>query len=125
LDVALATYRESDSIYRTRLQTGPTEWHARTLIGLGRTLSAGHDDALAETVLREGIAKITAPSTRLSTMRIEAKAALAEILARNGNALEARRLLREASGEANLAPGTLPADAQALLQHVVGLINLT
>jgi hypothetical protein len=33
--------------------------------------------------------------------------------------------LREASGEANLAPGTLPADAQALLQHVVGLINLT
>jgi hypothetical protein len=58
-------------------------------------------------------------------MRIEAKAALAEILARNGNALEARRLLREASGEANLAPGTLPADAQALLQHVVGLINLT
>ena len=124
-EVALATYDESDSIYRTRLQTGPTEWHARTLIGLGRTLTAGHDDARAESTLREAIAKITAPTTRFSPMRIEAKAALAEILVRKGNALEARRLLQEAAGEANLAPGTLPADAQALLQHVVGLINLT
>jgi tetratricopeptide (TPR) repeat protein len=123
-DSALATYRESDNIYRTRLQTGPTEWHARTLIGLGRTLSAGHDDVRAETALRQAIAKMTAPATRLSPLRVEAKAALAEILMRNGNTLEARRLLQGASSEAKLAPGTLPSDIQALLRDATGLIRI-
>jgi tetratricopeptide (TPR) repeat protein len=118
-DEALATYRQSDEIYRNYLKTGPTEWHARTLIGLGRTLAeSGRNDLQAEGALREAIAKMTAPPTRLSPLRVEAKAALAELLNRNGNAADARRYVQEASGEANLAPETLPADGQALLLRV-------
>jgi len=118
-DEALATYRQSDEIYRNYLKTGPSEWHARTLIGLGRTLAeSGRNDLQAQGALREAIAKLTAPPTRLSPLRVEAKAALAELLERNGDAVDARRLVQDASAEANLAPGTLPADGQALLQRV-------
>lgn len=123
-DEALATYRQSDAIYRQYLKTGPTEWHARTLIGLGRTLAeSGRNDLQAEGALREAIAKITAPSTRLSPLRVEAKAALAELLGRNGNALDARRFVQQTSDEAKLAPGTLPADGQALLQRALDTIG--
>ena len=123
-DEALATYRQSDEIYRNYLKTGPSEWHARTLIGLGRTLAeSGRNDRQAQRALREAIAKMTAPPTRLSPLRVEAKAALAELLHRNGDAASAARFLQEASDEAKLAPGTLPADAQALLQRVLDAIR--
>jgi serine/threonine-protein kinase len=118
LDAALATYTEADGIYRERLKTGPSEWHARTLIGIGRTIAdARNDDARAEQVLREAIAKITTPATRISALRVEAKAALADVLAHAGKVVPARQLLREANAENDAAHGTLPVDVQRLLQR--------
>jgi hypothetical protein len=77
----LATFEEADSLYSEHLTTAPGEWHARTLIGIGRTLAdRGDDDGRAERTLREGIAKIAMPKDRISSLRVEARAALAEVL---------------------------------------------
>jgi len=117
-DDALATFAESDGIYRERLKTAPSEWHARTLVGLGRTLAdRGDDAARAERSLREALAKIPAPKTRISPLRVEAEAALAEQLARKGKLSEARRLLAAADVERNLANGTLPKELDNLLDR--------
>ncbi len=124
LDAALATFEESDAVYRDYLKTAPGEWHARTLIGIGRTLAdRGDDDRRAERALREGIAKIATPRTRISSLRVEARAALAEVLWRTGNVAEAKRLLSEAKAEDDAAHGTLPPDVSRLLQHVAVVIN--
>jgi serine/threonine-protein kinase len=117
LDAALATYREADGIYRERLKTGPSEWHAKTLVGIGRTMAqARADDAGAEHALREAIVKITTPPTRISALRVEARAALAEVLTRAGKSAAARVFLREANAETVAAHGTLPLDVQQLLK---------
>jgi len=123
LDAALATFEESDAVYRDHLKTAPGEWHARTLIGIGRTLADRRDDdGRAERALREGIARITTPRARISSLRVEAKAALAEVLWRAGNVAEAKRLLGEAKGE-DAAHGTLPPDVSRLLQHAAAVIQ--
>jgi len=115
---ALATFEEADGIYRDHLQTAPAEWHARTLIGIGRTLSTrGSDDARAERVLRAAIAKTAASDQKFSPLRIEAQAALAEVLMRNGAVPEARRLLDAANAEIHLAQRPVPRDVQQLLQQ--------
>jgi serine/threonine-protein kinase len=124
LDAALATFEESDAVYRDHLTTAPGEWHARTLIGIGRTLADRHDDdGRAERALREGIARIALPKTRVSSLRVEARAALAEVLWRAGNVAEARRLLGEARAEDAAARGTLPADVSRLLQRATAAIQ--
>jgi len=124
LSAALATFEEADSLYSEHLTTAPGEWHARTLIGIGRTLAdRGDDDGRAERTLREGIAKIATPKTRISSLRVEARAALAEVLWRTGNGAEAKRLLGEAKAEEDAARGTLPADLSRLLQHATALME--
>jgi eukaryotic-like serine/threonine-protein kinase len=115
---ARATFSESDATYREHLGTAPSEWRARTLVGLGRTLADSHaDDAQAESTLRDAVASITTPRSRISTLRVEAKAALAEVLARRGYADAARRMVNEANAESAAARGTLPLDIQRLLQR--------
>jgi tetratricopeptide (TPR) repeat protein len=124
LDAALATFEESDAVYRDNLKTAPGEWHARTLIGIGRTLADRRDDdGRAERALREGIARIALPKTRISSLRVEARAALAEVLWRAGNIAEARRLIGEAKAEDAAAHGTLPADVSRLLQRAIAAIQ--
>jgi len=125
LDDALATFVESDGVYRERLKTAPSEWHARTLVGLGRTLAdRGDDAARAERSLREALAKIPAPKTRLSPLRLEAEAALADQLARKGKLSEARRLLAAADAERGGAGGKLPDDLENLLARARGAAGL-
>jgi hypothetical protein len=75
------------------------------------------DDARPEQALREAIAKITTPATRISSLRVEAKAALAEVLTRIGETADARRLLQVADAENDAAHGTLPLDVQQLLKR--------
>ncbi|HSE13315.1 MAG TPA: tetratricopeptide repeat protein [Rudaea sp.] len=124
LDAAQATFEESDAIYREKLRTAPGEWHARTLIGLGRTLADRRDsDARAASTLREGIDRITTARSRISPLRVEARTALAEVLARVGNMAEARRLLAEAGAEDRASHDTLPADIRRLLQRATGAIQ--
>ena len=121
---ALSTFEESDGVYREHLKTAPSEWHARTLIGIGRTLADRRDDdARAERALREGLARITMPRTRISSLRVEARAALAEVLWRIGNVAEAKRLLYEAQAEEGAAHGTLPADVSRLLERATSAIQ--
>ena len=125
LGAALSTFEESDGVYREHLKTAPTEWHARTLIGIGRTLADRRDDdGRAERSLREGLARITTPKTRISSLRVEARAALAEVLWRIGNVAEAKRLLDEAQAEEGAAHGTLPADVSRLLKRATSAIQL-
>ena len=113
---ALSAYVEADAIYRDQLKTGPSEWHARTLVGIGRTLTEdGRDDAHAERALREALARITTPSSRISALRVEAKVVLAELLVRRGGGLEVRQLLDAAAAENDASRGTLPRDVQQLL----------
>src|SRR5262249_3330635 len=115
---ALATYFEADAIYRDQLKTGPPEWHARTLVGIGRTLSErSGEDARAERALRDALERITTPPTRISALRVEAQVALAEVLLRSGRGAEARRLLDAAKTENAAAPRTLPVDPQQMLQR--------
>jgi len=124
LGAALSTFEESDGVYRERLKTAPSEWHARTLIGIGRTLADRRDDdGRAERSLREGLARITTPRTRISSLRVEARAALAEVLWRIGNVAEAKRLLDEAQVEEGAAHGTLPADVSRLLKRATSAIQ--
>ena len=126
LDAALAAYVEADGIYRERLQTAPSEWHARTLVGLGRTLAdSGSDTARAERSMREAIAKISVPKARISPLRVEAEAALADLLAHKGKLTEARRLLVEANAERERANGTLPRDVENLLRRAGDSAGLT
>ncbi len=124
LDAALTTFEESDRVYGERLKTAPGEWRARTLIGIGRTLADRRDDdGRAERALRDGIARITTPRTRISSLRVEARTVLAEILWRAGNVVEAKRLLGEAKAEDGAAHGTLPPDVSRLLQHASAAIQ--
>jgi tetratricopeptide (TPR) repeat protein len=124
LHAALATFEESDAVYRDYLKTAPGEWHARTLIGIGRTLADRRDDdGRAERALREGLAKIATPRTRISSLRVEARAALAEVLRRTGAVAEAKRLLDEAQAEEDAAHGTLPADVSRLLERATSAIG--
>jgi serine/threonine-protein kinase len=123
LDVALATYENSDLVYREHLTTAPREWHARTLLGLGRTLAERGEDVRAERILRDAIDHIGTPPARLSVMRVEARVVLAEILNRRGETTDAMRMLGDASREGDLAQGTLPASLQALLQDARSAIK--
>jgi len=124
LDAAVATYTESDRIYRTQLSTAPSEWHARTLIGLGRALAERHDDdAAAERALRDGLLLLEARKSAISVLRVEARAALAELLGRVGRTADALHMLDDANAEADAARGTLPLDLQALLQRSAASIR--
>ncbi|HKE47075.1 MAG TPA: tetratricopeptide repeat protein [Rhodanobacteraceae bacterium] len=123
LDVALATYENADRVYRQHLATAPREWHARTLIGLGRTLADRGEDVRAEPALREAIENIGTPPERLSVMRVEARTALAEILHRRGDLAGALRVLGEATREGDLAQGTLPTSLNALLAEAGATIK--
>jgi len=124
LAAALSTFEESDGVYREHLKTAPSEWHARTLIGIGRTLADRRDDdGRAERSLREGLAKIATPRTRISSLRVEARAALAEVLWRLGAIAEAKRLLDEARAEEDAAHGTLPADVSRLLKRATSAVQ--
>jgi tetratricopeptide (TPR) repeat protein len=123
LDVALATYENSDRMYREHLITAPREWHARTLLGLGRTLAQRGEDVRAERTLRDAIDHIGTPSGRLSVMRVEARTVLAEILNRRGDTTDAMRMLGEAAREGDLAQGTLPASLKVLLEDARSTIK--
>ena len=117
-DGALATYALADSYYREHMPKSPSEWHAKTLIGWGRTLvEGGGDDRAAEHCLREALARILTPSGRISPLRIEARATLAQVLARTQRKREALQLLADAKVESNAGPGALPRDLQELLQR--------
>jgi serine/threonine-protein kinase len=116
LAAAQATYAEADRLYRERLPGAPGEWHARTLVGLGRVLAASGDHAGARRTLGDALARFATPESRLSMLRIEARAALADLLARNGAADEALRLLELARGEAARTHGYLPDDVRDLLR---------
>jgi hypothetical protein len=73
--------------------------------------------------LREGIAKFTTPDTKISTLRVEARAALGEVLERSGKTTEAQALLQAAHAESDAAHGTLPGDVQQLLLRAASTIN--
>ena len=119
-EAAVTTYAESDAIYRDHLPTAPKEWRARTLIGLGRSLSElGASPERARQVLDDGLGRLTLPAPTVSLLRIEGKAVLADLLRRGGRESEAQRLRAEADAEAQAARGPLPDDLQRLLRHGV------
>ena len=122
LDGALATFEQADADYRRHLPTAPAEWHARTLIGIGRTLCEQHADAArAERTLREALAKTRLQGRPFSPLRIEAGAALASLLFERGETAAAEVLLRSAQGEAESAPHPLPNGVRELLQRAAQL----
>jgi serine/threonine-protein kinase len=123
LQSALATFEQADAIYRKRLPTAPSEWHARTLIGIGRTLSdAGADIARAESELRAAIAKTSANDKAFSPLRIEAQAALADLLYRKGDRSAARQLLDGVNAQVHSAQRPLPYCLAQMLQQLTARI---
>jgi serine/threonine-protein kinase len=116
---ALTSFEEADGIYREHLQTAPGKWHARTLTGIGRTLSGSHsDDVRAERELRAALALIADGGTNDSPLRIETEAALADLLYRRGERLEARQLLDTANAQAHASQQALPFGIPRLLQEL-------
>ena len=116
---ALASFQEADALYREHLQNAPGEWHARTLIGIGRVLSGSRaDDVRAERELRAALTLTAAGDSRVSPLRIEAEAVLADLLYRRGRRMEARRLFDSANAQAHSSTQALPLGIARLLQEL-------
>ena len=101
---ALASYAESDALYRTHLKTAPPAWHVYTLVGLGRAMAETGDRDGAIAQLREALARIDALAGLPISIRVQARAALAEQLALAGELRQAHALARRAAREAGEAP---------------------
>ncbi|HET6546526.1 MAG TPA: tetratricopeptide repeat protein [Rhodanobacteraceae bacterium] len=123
LDAALATYLRSDRLYREKLPDAPKEWHAVTLVGLGRTYMDRHDDAQAASALQEALTSETTPPDTFSSTRVTARAALAGVLHRRGDDAAARTLLQQAEHEAQAAQGSLAPDQRTFIDDVSASIT--
>ncbi|MEO7432368.1 MAG: tetratricopeptide repeat protein [Dokdonella sp.] len=118
LDAALATFTESDRLYREKLPDAPKQWRAVTLVALGRTHIDRHEDSDAERRLHEALASVTTPAGILSPERVEARAALADIAHRRGDDATARDLLSQVDRETG---GKRPALGTQLQTYIDSL----
>jgi serine/threonine-protein kinase len=118
LDAALATFTESDRVYREKLPDAPKSWRAVTLVALGRTYLDRHDDAHAASALQQALANETAPDDAVSTNRIEGRAALAGVLQRSGDHAGAQRLMQQAESEAQAAKSALSPGLRKFVDEV-------
>jgi tetratricopeptide (TPR) repeat protein len=123
LDAALGTFEDSDRLYREKLPDAPKQWHAVTLVALGRTRIDRHEDTAAERTLREALDHVTTPAGIVSPERVEARAALAGIFHRRGDDAGARDLLREVERETRAGHGSLVAPLQAFIDDVTASIG--
>lgn len=120
---SLATFTESVQIYKDKLPEAPKAWRVVSLVGLGRALIETGDDAKAGEALGEALANITIPAGRISPDRIEARAAMAGILYRRGDATGALALLEQAQQESTAAKGRLSAGLQAFVDGVAASLT--
>ncbi|MEO7323255.1 MAG: tetratricopeptide repeat protein [Dokdonella sp.] len=124
LDAALATYTQSNRLYREKLPDAPKAWRAVSLVGLGRTYMDRHDDAKAVDALQESLANETTPAGTVSISRVAARAALAGVLHRRGDDVAARHALLQAEQEARAAHDALPPELRAFIDGVSATIPL-
>jgi tetratricopeptide (TPR) repeat protein len=123
LEAALATFTESDRLYREKLADAPKAWRVVTLVALGRIYLDHRDDAHAAARLQEALDNVTTPAARVAPDRIEARAALAGILQRRGDNAGALRLLQQAQQEIAAAHGSLSPDLQKFVESISASIR--
>ncbi|HET6546518.1 MAG TPA: protein kinase [Rhodanobacteraceae bacterium] len=120
LEASEATFREAEAIYRRDLPAAPGAWYALTLAGLGRTLAeAGAYDEAARR-LRAAIDLL--PPAQASSLRVEAQATLAVVLAQQGDGAAAQRMLAEAQAGV-LRLGIVKPEVRRLLERAAARIH--
>lgn len=116
---ARATFEEAHGIYREHLRNAPPAWPLYTLIGLGRSLGASGETAQAIALLRDALARMDADARPHPLVRLEARAALAGLLAAQGSAAEATSIAAQLRAERDAAK--MPPYLRRLLQETAEL----